>query len=429
MTQLLPVAIRGILPKHVRQTITKLCFFFNTICCKVNDPDSLDDLQKEVVVTLCKLEMYFPPSFFDIMVHVIVHLVREIKMCGPVFMRYMYPFERYMGILKGYVRNRYRPEGSIVEAYAAEEVIEFCTDYMLDLEPIGISKSRHEGRLHGVGTIGFKPIVPEYKMKELAHFHVLQHMTDVHPYIDEHNKILQQQNPSRSARWLSDEHNKKFVSWFKSRVMEAPVDETVTETVNWLAFGPNIVVKSYQGYDINGCTFYTKSQDGKSTTQNSGVTLIAISREISRAKDAGPSHLTSSYYGYIEEIWELDYREFTIPLFRCKWVDNRKGVKIDNDGFTLVDLKKLAYEDDPFILARQATKVFYVIDPVDPSRHVVLYGKRRIVGVDNVVDEEEYDHFDDLPPFSIGMTPLTTEDDNNETIYMRHDHAEGEWID
>ena len=100
MTHMIPVAIRGILPKDVRHAITKLCFFFNAINLKAVDPGMLDKLQGEVVVTLCQLEKFFPPSFFDIMVHLIVHLIHEIKMCGPVFLRYMYPFERFMGILK-----------------------------------------------------------------------------------------------------------------------------------------------------------------------------------------------------------------------------------------------------------------------------------------------------------------------------------------
>lgn len=85
---------------------------------------------------LCHLEMYFPPSFFDIMVHLIVHVVWETKMCRPVFLRSMYPFERFMGILKSYVRNRSLPKGSIVEGYASEEVIEFCVDYMAQTQPI-----------------------------------------------------------------------------------------------------------------------------------------------------------------------------------------------------------------------------------------------------------------------------------------------------
>ncbi|XP_021728741.1 uncharacterized protein LOC110695822 [Chenopodium quinoa] len=84
MQQFLPIAIRGILPKHVRNAITRLCFFFSAIFSKEVDPKSLDDLQAEVIVTLCQFEMYFPPSFFDVMVHVIVHLVQEIKICGPL---------------------------------------------------------------------------------------------------------------------------------------------------------------------------------------------------------------------------------------------------------------------------------------------------------------------------------------------------------
>ncbi|WJX27492.1 hypothetical protein P8452_16304 [Trifolium repens] len=85
MQQLLPVAIRGILPDNVRKTITRLCLFFNAICCKAIDSFKLDELEKEAAVILCQLEMYFPPAFFDIMVYLIVHLVREIRLCGPIF--------------------------------------------------------------------------------------------------------------------------------------------------------------------------------------------------------------------------------------------------------------------------------------------------------------------------------------------------------
>ena len=71
------------------------------------DALELDELELVAVKIVCQLEMYFPPSFFDIMVYLIVHIVYEIKMCGLVFLRSMYPFERFMGILKNYVRNRY----------------------------------------------------------------------------------------------------------------------------------------------------------------------------------------------------------------------------------------------------------------------------------------------------------------------------------
>jgi len=154
---LLPIAIHSILPENVRSAITKLCFFFRAICSKVINPDSLQTLQREISVTLCELEMYFPPSFFDIMVHLTIHLVKETQMCGPAYMRWMYPTERYMKILKGYVKNRSRPEGCIVERYVVEEAIELCTEYLANVESIGLPNTSHtSGRITGKGLVGKK---------------------------------------------------------------------------------------------------------------------------------------------------------------------------------------------------------------------------------------------------------------------------------
>jgi len=156
MQDLLRVAIRGILPKNVRQVITCLCLFFNAICREVIDPTRLDELENEAIILLCQLEMYFPPSFFDIMVHLIVHLVIEIRICGPMFLRWMYPIERCMKIFKGYVKNPYRPEASIVERYIVKEAIEFCTSYMSEVDAIDVPRSRYEGRQKGKGTRGVR---------------------------------------------------------------------------------------------------------------------------------------------------------------------------------------------------------------------------------------------------------------------------------
>nr|GEW38040.1 hypothetical protein [Tanacetum cinerariifolium] len=122
LTQMILIVIRRLMPPPVRQTITKLCLFFNMIHSKVIDHEKLDELQHVIILILCQLEMYFPPSFFDIMVYLMSHIVEEIKLVGLIFLRYMYPFKRYMGFLKGYLRNRYRPEGSIVQGQVAISV-------------------------------------------------------------------------------------------------------------------------------------------------------------------------------------------------------------------------------------------------------------------------------------------------------------------
>ena len=46
-------------------------------------------------------------------------------------------------------------------------------------------------------------------------------------------------------------------------------------------------------------------------------------------------------------------------------VDRNTDVRTDDVGFTLVDIKKLGYHNDLFIMAEQAKQVFYVQDPCD----------------------------------------------------------------
>ena len=60
MTQLLPVALRGLLPDNVQLPIVKLCAFFNAISQKVIDPTSLSKLQKDVANVLSVLSWCSP---------------------------------------------------------------------------------------------------------------------------------------------------------------------------------------------------------------------------------------------------------------------------------------------------------------------------------------------------------------------------------
>ena len=121
------------------------------------------------------------------MTHLLVHLIKEISILGPVFLHNMSPFERFMGVLKKYVHNHTRPEGSIAKGYGTEEVIELCVDFIPDLDPIGVPKSWHEGRLSGKGTLGKKAYIgkeDDYFRK--AHYTVLQNSSLVDPYIEVH---------------------------------------------------------------------------------------------------------------------------------------------------------------------------------------------------------------------------------------------------
>jgi hypothetical protein len=121
--------------------LVKLCAFLNAISQKAIDPRNLVKLQNDVVQCLVSFELAFPPSFFNIMTHLLVHLVKEITILGPVFLHNMCPFERFMSVLKKYVLNRARPEGSITKGYVTEEVIEFCVDFVISIDSIGVPVS------------------------------------------------------------------------------------------------------------------------------------------------------------------------------------------------------------------------------------------------------------------------------------------------
>ena len=89
---------------------------------------------------------------------------------------------------------------------------------------------------------------------------------------------------------------------------------------------------------------------------------------------------------------------------------------------TTVDLSNLGYRDEPFVLANDVAQVFYVKDMStkprkrkskqtntsddEPKRHIVLSGKRNIVGVEDKTDmSEDYDKFHEIPPFKVTIDP------------------------
>jgi hypothetical protein len=155
------------------------------------------------------------------------------------------------------------------------------------------------------------------------------------------------------------------------------------EILQILASRPSTTINRYTSYDINGYTFYTRAQDNKKTNQNSGVRTDAYNCDGNR----------ETYYGFIEDIWELDYKEnLKVSLFRCQWIILPNGVKIDKYGMTNINFRFLGYREQPFVLAKDVTQVFDVKDPYLANweeHHIVLQEKRKFVGDDDVVDEEE----------------------------------------
>ncbi|XP_020968062.1 uncharacterized protein LOC110267222 [Arachis ipaensis] len=140
------------------------------------------------------------------MVHLMVHLVEEAKLGGPVHYRWMYPIERYLGHLKSYVRNKAQPEGSIAQGYLMEKILTFCSRYLENIETRWNRPRRvddeptHEESNPWLDTlfpkVG-KPLgVSSYftltaTEKLQAHRHVLTNCSIVDNYLQEFRNIVQ----------------------------------------------------------------------------------------------------------------------------------------------------------------------------------------------------------------------------------------------
>ena len=80
--------------KDICTVLFKLGSFFQDLHSRTLRKRNFEKLEGRILLILCKFEKYFPPAFFDVMVHLAVHLPCEAILGGPVQYRWMYPIER-----------------------------------------------------------------------------------------------------------------------------------------------------------------------------------------------------------------------------------------------------------------------------------------------------------------------------------------------
>ncbi|XP_074337181.1 uncharacterized protein LOC141674358 [Apium graveolens] len=133
----------------------------------------------------------------------------------------------------------------------------------------------------------------------------------------------------------------------------------------------SVLQKQVSGYRSNIVSYSTKDRDDNRQVQCSGVSVVADTLMLVE-KYKTVEQTAHTYYGVITSIWELDYNNFMVPIFRCNWVDINKGVKVDDLGFILVNFIKLGFINDPFVLGKHVKQVCYIDDPLEKFWSVVL---------------------------------------------------------
>uniref|UniRef100_A0A803N452 Uncharacterized protein n=1 Tax=Chenopodium quinoa TaxID=63459 RepID=A0A803N452_CHEQI len=159
---------------------------------------------------------------------------------------------------------------------------------------------------------------------------------DVKEYIHEHEVYINCQ--SRKSKWAqAQNHSNEFARWLKDKVLTS----NVPDHIFWLAKGPSATARRYTGYYANGYKFYTKSRDARCKTQNSGVSLTA---------------LTPSFAMY--------------------------QVEKDDYGLLCMKMNKFFSVDDPFVIPSEVHQVWY-------SPDLIKYGLNYVM---NAIPRDFFDH-------------------------------------
>ncbi|XP_060194586.1 uncharacterized protein LOC132623787 isoform X2 [Lycium barbarum] len=229
LQRLLPVALRGFVNKNVSSAVIELGQFFQRLCCKTLRRDDLEQLERDIIIILCKLEMIFPPAFFDVMVHLAVHLPREAMYGGPVQYRWMYKIERFLCKLKRYVRNKARPEGSIAEGYIIDECLTFCSMYLTGIETRFNREDRNDDGSSNkdelILDIFSKSVRPfkegnyyEIPKKDfdMDRWYVLNNCEEAQPFLQEHKE----ESVKQAIVNIEEKHREQFPLWFKRKIMQ-----------------------------------------------------------------------------------------------------------------------------------------------------------------------------------------------------------------
>ncbi|CAM8928535.1 unnamed protein product [Rhodiola kirilowii] len=406
---LLPVFIRPYLPSQVVTPLIALSKWFQKLCCRELKANDVVEMKMEIFMILCKLEMIFPPAFFTIMVHLMIHLPDQVLLKGPVHFSWMYPIERQLGEYKRSVRNTRYPEGCIAEQYIAQECVNFCKLYIGDSSNNAPTEdgSNCEPRFKiSVVSDLVKPsgYLSRAKLNreqiEIAHWCVMEHCKEASYYICKHKDKIERECPNYGDQDRIRHFHPYFRGWMEKLQNTGHPD--YDHELHILSCFPQ-AYNCYSQCHLNGVKFVVWDRDQKMTTQNSGVMVEEVACDKEQTK-------TTRYYGILEKVIELIYADgLPVVLFECKWFNTdpfENGTKLDH-GLLSIDTSSTWYEGSPYCLATTARQVFYLEDPkagdnwkiVNVVSHRGIYSdfsigrdqNSRVAQDDDIYQEDEYD--------------------------------------
>jgi hypothetical protein len=122
-------------------------------------------------------------------------------------------------------------------------------------------------------------------------------------------------------------------------------------------------VRSFEAYDVNGYRFHTsrheQSRPNRRTT-NTGIFT--------------PNREGEEFYGIVQEIYELDFqgcKPLSPVIFKCHWFDPKVTRKTPSVGLVEIRQDSVLPGDGVYVVAQQATQVYYMSYPCKSDENLV----------------------------------------------------------
>ncbi|GJS74984.1 hypothetical protein Tco_0724865 [Tanacetum coccineum] len=354
MQRLLPAGAQAYLDSSIATPIIELCSFFKKICARSIKESSMLIAEDQLVHILCNFEQIYPLTFFDIMIHLVMHL----------------PAEAILGGL---------PEGCIAEAYIAEEALTFCSHYLWNVptrfnlpdrnddgppptSELEVFQSACTPKSAGVGK------KMDHEVKKKLIWYVLDNSPEIDKYkIECRLAMLENDLPTKFSLWFHD----KISTLYTKKPSKCSLELFA------LASEPKDHATYYTSCIVNGVKFVVHSREERLLTQNNRVLI--------------PGENGSIYYGLLEEILELNYLTHQkVVLFQCKWfkTNNTRNTLlcVTKNNITSISTKDDWWKENQYILATQARQDKDFIVDAD----VVHDNNSSDVTLTTILDDLEY---------------------------------------
>lgn len=384
---ILPIAIDGCTTSDIRMVIYKISHLVRWISQKEIKKSTIDENRINAAEALCMLEKHFPTSILTIQVHLMIHIVDEVAIAGIVHSRWMFFLERFMKTLKGFVRQRARPEGSMAEGWLVQESLVYISEFLgkSDESMPVLWENKEDERM--VGEVpqgnGLQRKMDSILEEKINRFCILNHPS-MEKWVqafeaakanntfqrEQYKRIHQNQaNNFQFPPELKELPKFITISWLFKALQEASLaGEVITTLEKEFAMGCSRRYKSYGALWSYGRHFRVHRIDHKRQTCDSGV-MASFQQEIQTSHNGEVQVKNIEYCGIIQSILEVDFRSFQMFLLDVQWFKavtqgRNPTIQRDASGFVSINSARLwTNRTDTFVLAETCEQVKYHFGP------------------------------------------------------------------